>query len=189
MKTTDRSTDRPTDRSTGRTTDRSTGAAAGDTVLRDAAPAAVRWCPSGAPDRPESVVLGVRSGADGRVGYLAEPLPAAAATGAIPDGIPATRVLRFASHCVSECANRAGSRCGLIDRMAALPVPEAASTTVPRCHLRTDCKWWHQAGVEACRRCPAVVTTTQAEDALGALVADPATTREQLAEWIAAEAG
>jgi hypothetical protein len=131
----------------------------------------------------------VRSGTDGRVSYLAEPLPATAVSAAIPDGIPATRVLRFASHCVSECSNRVGDSCGLIDRMAALPTPAAETASVPRCHLRTHCKWWHQAGVGACRRCPAVVTTTQADDALGALVADPATTREQLEDWIAAEAG
>ncbi|WP_175411264.1 hypothetical protein [Streptomyces sp. TRM64462] len=143
-----------------------------------------RWCPSGAPDRPESVVLGVRSGADGRVSYLAEPVPAADVAGAIPEGVPPTRILRFASHCVSECANRRGDVCGLIDRMAALPAPEDAP--VPRCHLRARCKWWHQSGTDACRRCPAVATVPQADDALAVLVADPATTREQLAAWLAA---
>lgn len=157
---------------------------------RDGVPAQpVHWCPSGAPDQPESVVLGVRSGAGGQVGYLAEPLPAAEVVGAIPEGIPATRVLRFASHCVSECANRVGERCGLIDRMRALPAASAESAPVPRCHLRTHCKWWDQVGVDACRRCPAVSTAVLSGDALGVLVADPATTREQLEAWIAAEAG
>ncbi|MFJ3904454.1 hypothetical protein [Streptomyces sp. NPDC090025] len=158
-----------------------------DPVRSADGPAPVHWCPSGAPDRPESVVLGVRGGADGRVAYLAEPTPAAQVLPLIPEGVPATRVLRFASHCVSECGNRVGTRCGLIDRMAALPAAAADTAPVPRCHLRAECKWWHQSGVDACRRCPAVSTTTLADDALGAVVADPATTREQLAEWIAAD--
>ncbi|GAA4902451.1 hypothetical protein ACFPM3_28385 [Streptomyces coeruleoprunus] len=146
----------------------------------------MEWCPSGAPDRPESVVLGVRSGEDGRVAYLADPLPAAEVAGMIPEGIPPTRILRFASHCVSECANRVGTACGLIDRVTALPAPAAGA--VPRCHLRAHCKWWRQSGLAACHRCPAVATATPPDDTLTALVADPATTREQLAAHLAAPA-
>ncbi|WP_149184221.1 hypothetical protein [Streptomyces sp. TRM49041] len=149
----------------------------------DAAP--VEWCPSGAPDRPESVVLGVRSGPDGQVDYLAAPLPAAEVVATLPEGIPPTRVLRFASHCVSECANRVGTTCGLADRMLALPPPEATGP-VPRCHLRPHCKWWHQTGPSACHHCPAVATTPLADDTLAALVADPTTTRAQLAAHLTA---
>lgn len=145
----------------------------------------VTWCPSGAPDRPESVVLGVRSGEDGQVSYLAEPLPAAEVVGVIPDGIPPTRVLRFASHCVSECANRSGEACTLIDRVTTLPAPTTGP--VPRCHLRPHCKWWHQSGTSACHHCPAVATAPLADDTLAALVADPATTREQLAAHLSSE--
>ncbi|KUH40077.1 MULTISPECIES: hypothetical protein [Streptomyces] len=152
---------------------------------REAAPAdPLHWCPSGSPDRPEAVVLGVRSGPDGRVDYLAAPLPAAEVVAALPDGVPPTRVLRFASHCVSGCANRVGTACGLADRMLALPSAEGAP--VPRCHLRAHCKWWHQTGVAACHRCPAVATAPLADDTLSALVADPSTTREHLAAHLAA---
>ena len=147
----------------------------------------VTWCPSAPADRPESVVLGVRSGEDGRITYLAEPIPAAEVLGAIPAGIAPTRVLRFASHCVSECGNRIGTACGLVERIRAVP-SETDSAAVPRCHLRPRCTWWNQVGVEACLRCPAVTTMGSPDDALTALVADPATTREQLEEWIAAEA-
>ncbi|MFC4031030.1 hypothetical protein ACFO3J_06045 [Streptomyces polygonati] len=148
---------------------------------------ALTWCPSGQPDAPESVVLGVRSGADGRVTYLAEPVPAADVLGAIPEGIEPTRVLRFASHCVSACAHRRGNDCTLVQRVLAVPVREE-SRAVPRCHLRGSCKWWSQSGVDACYRCPAVSTAHLADDELATLMADPTATPEQLTAWIAADA-
>jgi hypothetical protein len=143
------------------------------------------WCPSGVPDAPESVVLGVRDNADGRVSYLAEPVPAAEVLGDIPDGIEPTRVLRFASHCTTNCLNRRGTECGLVDRVVtAAPAP--VSLTVPRCHLRSKCQWWQQQGVAACQQCPAVSTAFSAEDTLTTLVADPSTTIEQVEAWIGA---
>ena len=144
----------------------------------------VSWCPSGLSDRPESIVLGVRSGDDGGIAYLADPVPATEVLGMIPEGVEPRRILRFASHCESSCANRLGSRCGLVDRIVAVPGPPQAAS-VPRCHLRAHCKWWEQTGVDACHRCPAVTTLTLADDELGQLVADPTTTREQLDDWIA----
>ncbi|MEU5431973.1 hypothetical protein AB0G73_01190 [Streptomyces sp. NPDC020719] len=145
----------------------------------------VNWCPSGDAERPESVVLGVRSGENGQVVYLAEPVPAADVLPTIPEGIAPHRVLRFASHCVSECVNREGDACGLIERVRTVPTPNAPAA-VPRCHLRPHCKWWNQAGVDACHRCPALATLNSPDDELAVLVADPSTTREQLEEWIAA---
>jgi hypothetical protein len=129
-------------------------------------------------------VLGVRSGPAGQVTYLAEPIPAAALAGTIPEGVSPTRILRFASHCTADCANRIGSECGLINRVAVLPA-SLESGAVPRCHLRPRCKWWEQKGVDACIRCPAVATTARSGDEFGALVANPETTPEQLEEWIA----
>ncbi|WP_258044715.1 hypothetical protein [Streptomyces sp. SM11] len=145
------------------------------------------WCPSGDAYAPESVVLGVRPGPDGQVAYLAEPVPAAEVLGSIPEGIAPTRVLRFASHCVSDCVNRRGDDCTLVERVRTLP-PEQDTRAVPRCHLRTRCQWWRQTGVDACYRCPSVSTAHYADDRLSELVADPATTPEQLSAWIA-EAG
>lgn len=132
-------------------------------------------------------MLGVRSGPDGQVVYLDAPMPAAEALGSIPEGIAPTRVLRFASHCVAECANRVGEECGLIERIRTVPSGPVASS-VPQCHLRPRCTWWHQVGVDACRRCPAVTTLNSPDDELVTLVADPATTQEQLRDWIAERA-
>ncbi|MEU3566930.1 hypothetical protein AB0E96_00650 [Kitasatospora sp. NPDC036755] len=142
------------------------------------------WCPSGDAHAPEAVVLGVRSGADGQVTYLADPVPAADVLGAVPEGISPTRVLRFASHCVSNCINREGDSCTLVDRVLTVP-STAEARAVPRCHLRAQCQWWRQRGVDACHRCPAVSTSHYQDDELSELVADPATTPEQLAAWIA----
>lgn len=150
---------------------------------RESAPT---WCPSGDAHAPEAVVLGVRSGEGGKVVYLADPLPASEALGMVPDGVEPRRLLRFASHCTTDCVNRRGGDCTLVERIQATPAVESAA--VPRCHLRTQCQWWSQTGVEACRRCPAVSTRNHVGDELSALIADPSTTREQLEEWIATEA-
>ena len=145
------------------------------------------WCPSGVAKAPESVVLGVRSAATGGLAYLAEPVPAGEVLGEIPEGIEPTRVLRFAAHCSTSCHNRRGADCSLVERVV-LAVPTLDTAAVPRCHLRAKCQWWHQKGVEACRRCPAVSTAFEADDALTSLVADPSTSLAQLEAWIAASA-
>jgi hypothetical protein len=144
------------------------------------------WCPSADPDRPESVVLGVQSPDRDTVVYLADPIPAAQAAAMVPEGIDPRRILRFAAHCDRACPNNAAGDCTLIERLQAVPVRAEHAGSIPRCHLRQDCQWWAQAGLEACRRCPALVTVRTAGDEFGELVADPATTRADLEAWIAA---
>lgn len=144
------------------------------------------WCPSAGPERPESVVLGVQSPESGQVVYLAEPIPAAQAAAMVPEGIDPRRILRFAAHCNQRCPNNSAGDCTLVERLQAVPVRQEHAHQIPRCHLRQDCQWWTQVGVEACRRCPALVTVRTAGDEFGDLVADPATTRADLAAWIAA---
>jgi len=130
-------------------------------------------------------VLGVQSAERGQVVYLADPIPAAQALAMVPEGIEPRRILRFAAHCTSGCPNNdAAGDCTLIERMQAIPVRPENGHSTPRCHLRSDCQWWAQVGVEACRRCPAVVTI-RTEDEFTELVADPATTRADLEAWIA----
>ncbi|MFK0198185.1 hypothetical protein [Streptomyces lavendulae] len=165
--------------------DQTTAARVAARTVAPATAAPATWCPSGEALAPESVVLGVRSGSDGQVVYLADPVPASEVLGTLPQGIEPTRVLRFASHCVSACANRRGDDCSLVERVLTLPSATADTRAVPRCHLRTRCQWWQQSGVAACHRCPAVTTATFREDELATLVADPSTTPEQLAAWIA----
>jgi hypothetical protein len=145
------------------------------------------WCPSGAAHAPESVVLGIRCGLDGQLTYLAEAVPAAAVLDQVPADIEPRRILRFASHCVTDCAHRRGADCTLVERVVAA-YPEAAAGGVPRCHLRPDCRWWAQAGADACRRCPAVATRHPAGDELADLVADPAATLKDIDALFARDA-
>jgi hypothetical protein len=152
--------------------------------MTEPTPATQTWCPSGAPSAPEAVVLGVRSGADGTVSYLAEPVPAAEVLGQIPPDVEPTRVLRFASHCSTNCVNRRGADCGLVERIVTAAQP-VASPVVPRCHLRAHCQWWQQKGVVACQQCPSVSTAFAVDDERMTIVADPSTTLEQLEAWIA----
>jgi hypothetical protein len=147
----------------------------------------ITWCPSGTPKAPEAVVLGVRSGPEGTVSYLAEPVPATEVLGEIPEGIEPARVLRFASHCTSRCPNRRGSDCQLVERIVTAAVP-VTSPVVPRCHLRPQCQWWQQKGVAACQQCPSVATLFPAADERMTIIADPNTTLEQLQAWIAESA-
>ncbi|WSQ06478.1 hypothetical protein OG604_01055 [Streptomyces sp. NBC_01231] len=153
--------------------------AAPDDDITGPAPERAAWCPSGVAHAPHSLVLGVRSGADGRVTYLAEPVPATTVLDLVPADVEPRRVLRFASHCVDECVNRRGDDCTLIERVVAAH-PEAQSGGVPRCHLRADCKWWGRAGIDACRRCPAVATRHHTEEELATLWRTPSTTLEQI---------
>ncbi|MDQ1742758.1 MAG: hypothetical protein QOE23_1097 [Pseudonocardiales bacterium] len=132
-------------------------------------------------------MLGVRSADTGRLAYLAEPVPAGEVLGEIPEGIEPTRILRFASHCSTSCPHRRGADCSLVERVI-VAAPPSTTVTVPRCHLRPKCQWWHQKGVAACHQCPAVSTAFEADDALTSLVADPATTLAQLEQWIAESA-
>ncbi|MFD3918918.1 hypothetical protein [Streptomyces sp. NPDC058595] len=151
-------------------------------VATAAEPAPTTWCPSGQALAPEAVVLGVRSQSDGTLAYLATPAPAREVLPMIPEGIEPTRVLRFASHCVSSCAHRLNNDCTLIDKVRTLPA--ADEQPLPRCHLRARCQWWQQTGRAACGRCPAVSTSVHASDALNSLIADPTVTPDQLQEWI-----
>lgn len=141
------------------------------------------WCPSGTPDAPESVVLGVHAGPTEDLGYLDSPVPAKDVTGLFPPDIDPARVLRFASHCRDSCAHRRGTECSLISRITALG-DTSDDHTVPQCHLRPRCKWWDQAGLQACRRCPFVTRAARADDPRAVLIADPDTTQEQLDAYI-----
>jgi hypothetical protein len=72
------------------------------------------------------------------------------------------RVFRFAGQCVEgDCAQWTGSRCGIIDmaiRTQRSGIVPAAARPLPRCSIRPTCRWYFQAGPEACAVCPLVVT-------------------------------
>jgi hypothetical protein len=120
-------------------------------------------CPS-APAEPGAGLLGVL-GPDGRIANLRllmqvdeEFLQAARAKGA-----PESR-MRFTSPCQTKrCSQWTGHSCGVIERVMeaiadqGLPSPQALQP----CTIRITCRWYAQAGPEACAACALVITDTR----------------------------
>jgi hypothetical protein len=107
---------------------------------------------------PGATLLGVVN-AGGTVGYITpalevdEDFVARAHRGRTPE-----RRFRFAGPCVEgRCRHWTGERCGVIDEVMSTPDPPAVES-LPRCSIRSNCRWFDQAGADACRVCPFVVT-------------------------------
>ncbi len=120
-------------------------------------------CPS-APAVPGAGLLGVL-GADGRIANLRtlmqvdeDFLQAARAAGA-----PEAR-MRFTSPCQTKgCSQWTGHSCGVIERVMKSmgdqkPAPLQALQV---CTIRSTCRWYAQAGPEACAACALVITDTR----------------------------
>jgi hypothetical protein len=119
---------------------------------------AERTCPSSSCE-PGAKLIGVVN-ADGTVGYVSPPLEIdvdfveRARQGRTPE-----KRFRFASPCVeARCAQWTGSRCGVIDTVLSTPDRPPVPERLPRCGIRSSCRWYAQSGAEACAVCPLVVT-------------------------------
>ncbi|HTQ79255.1 MAG TPA: nitrogen fixation protein [Thermoanaerobaculia bacterium] len=131
-------------------------------------------CPSARPEMAQSVIFGVVGGtvAEPRVGYLEKALPVTPEILALSGPVAPGEVFRFAAPCAGGgCQHFDGARCRLAQRVVAeLPV---AVDRLPPCRLRPTCVWWKQEGVEACRRCPQIVSENLAPTAELVLAATP----------------
>jgi len=109
-----------------------------------------------------AVLLGI-VGADGVVGYVTPRMTVdrdfvrKACAGRTPE----TR-FRFAQPCIKgRCKRWTGSDCGLITKI--LDSPEASnrgasmSGSLPKCVIRSSCRWFAQGGVRACAVCPLII--------------------------------
>jgi hypothetical protein len=68
-----------------------------------------------------------------------------------------THVFRFSAKCEEyRCAHFNGQRCTLAQRIVEKLDPVV--DVLPPCLVRPTCRWFAEAGAEACRRCPQVVT-------------------------------
>jgi hypothetical protein len=128
-------------------------------------PAAPLACPSANPDWEDAQLLGVVLGtADAPETWFTgvrpvEPAMLAAAAPARP-----AEVFRFTARCrEGACAQFAGGKCRVGAAVAAHLEPLEAHA-LPRCGIRPDCRWWHEQGASACRRCPTVVTEDHSRD-------------------------
>ena len=115
----------------------------------------------GAPDRPETA-------------YLDQTQPVTPALLELAGPVAPAEVFRFAAPCAkSACGHYddARSTCRLVEKTVRLaPV---VFEKLPRCAIRTSCRWWQQEGVSACRRCPQVVTVDYAPSPEMREAADP----------------
>lgn len=119
-----------------------------------------RTCPSAACE-PGAILLGLVDAGD-RVGYLSPPLRideefvSRARRGRSPE-----KRFRFAAPCVEAgCRQWSDGRCGVIDEVlaSAEAVALAEPGALPRCAIRSSCRWYAQVGREACEVCPLIIT-------------------------------
>jgi hypothetical protein len=126
-------------------------------------------CPS-ARAEPGAALIGV-VGEDGTVGLLKDPLEIDQAfiDEASVDGARLEQRFRFTAPCVEDrCSQWDGCKCTVIEQLQTFLTPEDEHSLRP-CGIRSACRWFTQAGPDACRVCLFVITDSR-ED----VVADPA---------------
>jgi hypothetical protein len=122
----------------------------------------VRTCPSGPPE-PGSALLGIVV-SPGQVAYVSPGIPVTREwlDGLAASGIPVENRMRFSSRCmeggcVQWSADPNGGRCALADRaIAALSITQDADD-LPKCGIRSTCRWFAQHQAKACAACPEVI--------------------------------
>jgi len=137
-------------------------------------------CPSADSRLPDAKVIGIvrDAGAPAAVEILPVAVEPKLLIDLIPAELPVRSVLRFAGSCQeSACSHFSAGRCELASRVVA-QLPEVVDR-IARCAIRPRCKWWHQEGIAACRRCPQVLTEPLAPTETMVAVATPHTSGAQ----------
>ncbi|GHG50210.1 hypothetical protein GCM10012320_18620 [Sinomonas cellulolyticus] len=107
-------------------------------------------CPS-APPSEGAVILAVE-GVEGELAYLRPAIPLGSAAHDL-DHSAVGDLLRFASPCRSSgCAHWRGGRCNLVDTLVGVAT-ETEDRELPRCAIRSRCRWFAQDGKFACSVC------------------------------------
>jgi hypothetical protein len=121
-----------------------------------------KTCPS-APAEPGSVLLGMVV-APGQVAYLSPSIPVTTELLAelTQSGIPIENRMRFACTCMERACRQwtddgSGGRCGLADRAIAAMSITSGLDDLPKCGIRSTCRWFAQHQSKACAACPEVI--------------------------------
>jgi hypothetical protein len=117
-------------------------------------------CPSAPADVPNGLLFGIVSRSDdgNSVGYLRRSAPMSADLKAMCLSCRPEEVFRVAGRCAENgCRHFAQNQCRLIKRITDLVAPVV--DTLPRCAIRSSCRWWAEHGGSACIRCPSIVTS------------------------------
>jgi hypothetical protein len=123
------------------------------------------WCPSSHDAEETALVFAVVEGtpAEPRATYLRRSLPLVAVRH-LAAGVAVEEVFRVAAPCAgSGCVHFDDNQCSLAQRV--VDELEPVQDALPRCAIRSRCRWWSEQGIAACRRCPQVVTLDYAPDA------------------------
>ncbi len=132
-------------------------------------------CPSSQPGVEGARVLGVVQQTSGgfEVSYLDQPLAATPEVLAMAAPAHPAEVFRLAAKCQTEhCPHFDGANCGLATRI--VQILPAVVDMLPHCQIRPECRWFHQEGVAACRRCPQISTVNyDASDTMQSVVKLP----------------
>jgi hypothetical protein len=122
-------------------------------------------CPSASPDAEDAQLFGIVAGtAEAPATLFIGPRPPDPALLALAAPATPAEVFRFTARCrEGACGYFTDGRCGVAAAVVT-HLPEAEEASLPRCGIRTVCRWWHEHGAAACRRCPTVVTDDRARD-------------------------
>jgi hypothetical protein len=108
-------------------------------------------------------LLGIRQ-RDGSVAFLGSPPPIDRRfVETAAQGRPAELRFRFAGPCAQcSCANWKNESCAIAAQIA--PLKTAATTDLPNCGIRTQCRWFAERGAAACAVCPEIVRGVSADE-------------------------
>jgi hypothetical protein len=120
-----------------------------------------KLCPSAQPGMDNCSVLGVVQQDNGQtvVVYAEQRISATKDVLALTSPLKPTEVFRLSATCAERrCPHFDGNDCRLATRI--VRILPAVVDDLPRCTIRSECRWFSQEGSEACRRCPSVTTIT-----------------------------
>ncbi len=120
-------------------------------------------CPSAVCDEGAQVI-GIVT-AQGTVNFLSQPLPvtkefiATAHKGRSPE-----KRFRFSNRCAENgCRQWTGNGCGIIEAVMEQSERISVKIRLPKCGIRSDCRWYYQSGADACAVCPLIVSDNYEE--------------------------
>jgi hypothetical protein len=116
-------------------------------------------CPSAQPNTPGAMALGVLTGTVEEPYFTHFQVPQVVTDEllALAQPVTPTEVFRFSAPCAErKCIHFDGESCQLVKNV--INQYSEVTHSLPRCHIRSTCRWWQQEGASACLRCPQIVT-------------------------------
>jgi hypothetical protein len=115
-------------------------------------------CPSADVEMPGSVIFGLVVGtpAEPHVVHLDRVKQIPQELLDLDSPVKPAEIFRIAATCIeNSCVHFDGSNCRLTARI--VDGLDEVAEQIPACAIRANCRWWHQEGKSACRRCQQVV--------------------------------